>query len=77
MVDQPKIILYQYTNCPFCIRVRMKLDSMGLKYKKIEVDPNNKPAIVTKTGGTVPVVDIDGKVIGDSKNIITYLEENF
>lgn len=77
MADQPKIILYQFTNCPFCLRVRTKLDSLGLKYEKVEVGRNNKPAIVVETGGTVPVIDIDGKVISDSKRIIKYLEENF
>ncbi len=77
MTDKPKIILYQFTSCPFCKRVRSKLESMDLKYKKVEVDPNNKPVIVTENGGTVPVIDIGGKVIGDSKRIIAYLEENF
>ena len=73
-----KILLYQYENCPFCIRVRNKLDEMGLKFVKVEVDPDDKPDVVMKsTGGSVPVMDIDGEIIGDSARIIDYLEEHF
>ena len=77
MTDQPTITLYQFETCPFCLRVRSKLYSLGIKYEKVEVDRNNKPAIVTETGGMVPVVKIGEKVMSDSARIIEYLEENF
>ena len=73
----PKILLYQFENCPYCEKVRRKLAELGLEYEKFEVDRSNKPDVVLQTGGTVPVIDIDGKIISDSSRIVEYLEENF
>jgi glutaredoxin 3 len=75
------ITLYQFEMCPFCAKVRAKLDEMGLEYKKVDVprdreDPQRKD-IAEKSGvQTVPVIEIDGKWIGDSGAIIAYLDEH-
>ncbi|MFC1732481.1 glutathione S-transferase N-terminal domain-containing protein [candidate division KSB1 bacterium] len=74
---QPKIKLYQFEHCPYCEKVRQKLKEKGLEWETVEVNRANKPDIVLNTGGTVPVVDIDGKIISDSAIIIRYLDENF
>ena len=55
----------------------MKLNSLDISYEKVEVERNNKPAVVRETGGTVPVMDIGGKIISDSTKIIAYLEGHF
>jgi len=71
------LTLYQFEDCPFCKKVRKKLDSLKLKYKIVEVDRSKKPDEVTSTGGTVPVLK-DGKdLIIDSSVIIDYLERKY
>ncbi len=72
-----KIKLYQFENCPYCEKVRRKLKEKWLKYEKVEVDRSNKPDVVLNTGGTVPVIDINGKIISDSSRICDYLDKNF
>lgn len=77
-----KITLFQFEHCPFCAKVRAKLDQMGLEYEKINVpydreDPQRKELFEKSGVPTVPVLKIDGKYIGESGEIIKYLEENF
>ncbi|MFO8015973.1 MAG: glutathione S-transferase N-terminal domain-containing protein [Candidatus Woesearchaeota archaeon] len=74
--SKPSIKLYQFEHCPYCRKVRQKLREKGLEYEKIEVDRNNKPDVVLETGGTVPVIDIDGMVMSESDDIVKYLDEN-
>jgi len=74
---QPRIKLYQFEHCPYCEKVRQKLREKGLKWETVEVDRANKPEVVLKTGGLVPVIDIGGKIINESSVINEYLEENF
>jgi len=77
-----KITLYQFEECPYCEKVRIKLAELGLKYKKVNVpydeESKERKFLVEKSGVyTVPVIDIDGKFIGESQDIINYLEKNF
>ena len=74
-----EITLYQFENCPFCAKVRVKLDQMDLKCEKINVsrDRNNpvrKELFEKSNVLTVPVIKIDGKYLGDSEVIISYLD---
>lgn len=71
------IKLYQYDMCPYCEKVRKKLDELGIKYEKVEVDYANKPEPVTSTGGTVPVIDDNGMIMNESMEIIAYLEKKY
>lgn len=71
------IKLYQYEDCPFCAKVRRKLDELKLDYEKINVDPVNKPDVVLSVGHTVPVIDDDGMVMNESDKIMRYLEEKY
>lgn len=74
------ITLYQFETCPFCAKVRAKLDGLGWEYKKVDVerdreDPQRKE-IAEKSGvSTVPVALIDGEWIGDSSAIIEHLDK--
>lgn len=63
--------------CPYCEKVRRKLDVLNIKYQKVEVDYANKPEPVTSTGGTVPVIDDDGMIMNESADIIDYLEKKY
>lgn len=77
-----KITLYQFETCPYCAKVREKLESMGLEYRKVNVARNREDSQrkeIAEKGGvlTVPVIRIDDKWIGDSDKIVAYLEDNF
>ena len=75
-----EITLYQFVECPYCAKVRAKLDELGLPYEKVNVpsdrDDSLRKKLLEKSGvGTVPVIKIDDKYIGDSDKIISYLQE--
>jgi len=75
-----KITLYQFPDCPYCTKVRAKLDELGFKYKKVNVMRDREDAkrkeIAKKSGVmTVPVIDIDGEFTGESEVIVQKLQE--
>ena len=75
-----KITLYQFDACPYCVKVKNKLDELGLKYKKVNVARSKKDKkrkeIASKSGVlTVPVIEIDGKFTGESGVIIEKLKK--
>lgn len=77
-----KITLYQFETCPYCEKVRQKLAEKRLEYEKVEVprnrdDPIRKDLFEKSGVHTVPVIKIDNKYIGESGDIVKYLEENF
>lgn len=74
----PKIILYQFEECPYCARVRAKLNELGMEYEKINVPRDRESPIrrmIAEKSGimTVPVIEIDGKFTGESAVIIEKL----
>ncbi|MEK6819879.1 MAG: glutathione S-transferase N-terminal domain-containing protein [Nanoarchaeota archaeon] len=77
-----EIILYQFEECPWCEKVRQKLKELKLDYKKVNMirdrEDSERKEIYRKSGvPTVPVINIDGKFIGDSAKIIEFLDEKF
>ncbi|MAF99411.1 MAG: glutaredoxin [Nanoarchaeota archaeon] len=75
------ITLYQFEHCPYCQKVRVALDKKNLEYETVEVpndrfDPVRKELLEKSGVPTVPVIDIDGKFIGESADIIEYIEEH-
>ncbi|MBT4936077.1 glutaredoxin [Candidatus Woesearchaeota archaeon] len=76
------IKLYQFEQCPYCAKVRAKLDELEIEYEKVNVphdreDPIRKELLNKSGVHTVPVLEIDGKFIGESDEIIEYVENNF
>ena len=74
------IKLYQFEACPFCAKVRAKLEELGVDYEKVNVahdrEDSQRKELLEKSGvATVPVIEIDGKFIGESDVIIEYLEK--
>ncbi|MFC7081833.1 glutathione S-transferase N-terminal domain-containing protein [Halorussus caseinilyticus] len=75
--------LYDLPGCPFCAKVRDKLDELGLDYERHEVPSSHAErteveAVSGQTG--VPVlVDEDHGVEGmpESDDIVAYLEETY
>ncbi|GAB6138668.1 glutathione S-transferase N-terminal domain-containing protein [Halanaerobaculum tunisiense] len=75
------IKLYEFATCPFCAKVRRKLDELDVEYEKIEVpkDKSKRTTIKELSGQLkVPVLqDSDGTVVNDSSKINDYLEETY
>lgn len=74
------LTLYQFPTCPYCAKVRAKLDELKLTYKKVIVehdrDHPKRQELKEKSGvSTVPVLQIDNKYIGESDHIIKELEK--
>ena len=75
-----KIKLYQFEDCSFCEKVRAKLEELGFEYGKINVPRDRESAerkmLFEKSGVySIPILEIDGKFIGESSVIIKKLEE--
>ncbi|MFC6990149.1 glutaredoxin family protein [Haloplanus sp. GCM10025708] len=75
--------LYQLPGCPYCAKVRHKLDELGVDYETHEVpsshaDRTEVKEISGQTGVPV-VVDADHDVDGmpESDDIVAYLEETY
>jgi len=76
----PEVTLYQFELCPYCQKVRAGLDLNGLLYRQVEVNPMNKkelPALPAGAPRKVPVLEIDGRLLWDSTEILAYLEAHF
>ena len=74
------VVLYQFTLCPFCNKVRAALDLKGVKYKMIEVNPRTKvelPELPNVAPRKVPVLRIGDEVLFDSTDILMALDTYF
>ena len=78
-----EITLYELPGCPFCIKVRRKLEELDLEYDVIEVPRSHasRTEVQEISGQTgVPViVDEEHGVEGmpESSDIVAYLEETY
>lgn len=71
--------LYHYPHCPFCQRVRLFLGFKGIEYESITPSYADKDTPMKLTGHkTLPIMDFgDGKVMGESLDIIREIEYRF
>jgi glutaredoxin/uncharacterized protein (DUF302 family) len=72
--------LYQAEWCPFSHRVRAKLTELGIGYEIVNVPASTKNREeLEEVAGTkaIPVLVDGGRVITDSEEAITYLEQNY
>ncbi len=84
MSDQG-LSLYQFDTCPFCQRVRMVIDELGIdvEIRDTLVDPRHAKDVREATGrSTVPVLRIEeeGREVRwmpESADIIRYLLERY
>lgn len=80
-----KMALYHFEACPFCQRVRVTLQNLGLNIELRDIRENTQHLNDLMAGGgsrTVPCLRIekeDGKFFWmyESSDIIQYLEENY
>lgn len=71
--------LYSNYNCPHSLKVAFFLSKKGLDFERIEVDLSTKeqktPAyLAINSNGTVPAYEDDNGVIGDSLQIMRYID---
>ncbi len=70
--------LYQFELCPFCHKVKAGLDLKGIKADRVEVNPMNKkelPELPEEAPKKVPVIELDGRLVYDSTDILKLLDE--
>ncbi len=75
--------MYDLPGCPYCARVRSKLDELGLDYDVIEVprshgDRTEVERVSGQTG--VPVITDESNGVegmNESADIVEYLEETY
>lgn len=78
-MSAPKLELFKYDTCPFCLRVMSVIDQLGIKVemKDILMDKANLQRLMGDTGRrTVPCLYIDGKPMFESADIMNWLSEN-
>jgi len=74
------IKLYQAEWCPFSHRIRAKLTELGIDYEAVNVSASAERRVELKkiTGNsTIPVLEDGEKVLSDSSDILSYLEEEY
>jgi glutaredoxin-like YruB-family protein len=66
MPDQTNVTVYSTTWCGFCHQAKKYFDSIGVKYKDINVEEDQKAAMemVQKSGQMgVPVIEIGKEIV--------------
>lgn len=73
-------VLYSNYNCPHSLKAAFFMSEKGIDFHRVEVDMSQKeqktPAYLAKNpNGTVPAYEDEQGVIGDSLDIMRYLDE--
>lgn len=74
--QKPKCIsLFTKVGCPFCARAKAMLQQKGLEYEEIVLgqDASMRSLRAMSGAATVPQVFVDGKLIGGSEALASYL----
>lgn len=74
-----KIQIYTSSYCPYCIKAKRLLDSKGVEYEEIVLDDSSEDKIeVMKklNWKTVPIILIDGKLIGGYDKLVSLEKAN-
>lgn len=72
--------LYQFSACPFCIKVRrvMRKLNLPIELRNANTDESFKTELLTQGGSPkVPCLRIENQWMYESNDIIKYLEEKF
>jgi len=79
------LVLYQFTTCPFCIKVRQEMRRLSLPIERLDAqhNPQNRDALLKGSGALkVPclkITDASGQTqwLCESGAIISYLNQRF
>ncbi len=67
-----RVVMYATTYCGYCERARRLLRARRIPYDEVDVtrDPGTRRRVISETGHrTVPVILIDGQLIGGSEEL--------
>lgn len=71
------ITLYHYAHCPYCIRVRLTLGLLSIPYQSIVLRNADEKTPIDLIGKKmVPIIQIDGKIMPESLDIMKTLDQN-
>jgi glutaredoxin 3 len=73
------VVIYTIRSCPYCRGAKKLLDRKGVNYKEIDVsdDPKKKKEAKEEFGwDTVPIILIDGELIGGFDELKALEREN-
>lgn len=76
----PNLNLYYLETCPFCRKVLyfMQENDITLGMKNASQDPELRAELSSKGGkAQFPALEIDGKIMYESDDIISWLKENY
>lgn len=69
----PKVEIYTWSTCPFCIRAKALLDRKGVDYIEHQIDGDEaaRREMAKRTGGprSVPQIFVDDEYVGDCQGI--------
>ena len=74
------LTLYYSNSCPYCHKVLnfMNTEQLELNLKNVQEKAENRQELIKKGGkGQVPALEIDGKIMYESNDIIKWLKENY
>lgn len=76
-----KLELFKRDTCPYCVKVQMFIEELGVEDQITQLDISKDPAArkrLVEVGGKqqVPCLFIDGKPLYESNDIINWIEEN-
>ncbi len=76
-----KLELFKRDTCPYCVKVQMFIEELGVEDQITQLDISKDPAArkrLVEVGGKqqVPCLFIDGKPLYESNDIISWIEEN-
>ena len=76
--EKTKIRLYTGDYCPFCRRVRIELERLGLDYEAVNADTDGREEVIRLSGQrAIPILTIDDEVLIDSSRIIRELRSRY
>jgi glutaredoxin 3 len=76
--EKTKIRLYTGDYCPFCRRVRIELERLGLDYEAVNADIDGREEVIRLSGQrAIPILTIDDEVLVDSSRIIRELRSRY
>ena len=72
--------VYQFEGCPFCSKIKKKMNDLGLDFIARHVDRDDRSRVEEVSGQTNVPVLVDPNtdtVMPESSDIIEYLEEHY
>ncbi|MGE0266924.1 MAG: glutaredoxin family protein [Candidatus Omnitrophota bacterium] len=75
-----KLTLYYQNSCPYCRKVLnfMDADNIHLTMKNVHEKIEHRQELINKGGKSqVPALEIDGKIMYESNDIIEWLKKNY